>query len=93
VESRTLEWMADQDKWQDLRSVVRLESERHVGEHVGTEKHLYLSSVPAQAASVLQRAIRAHWGIENGLHWVLDVAMCEEENRVRKDHAGENLAL
>jgi predicted transposase YbfD/YdcC len=88
-----LAWFADLNKWQDLRSVVLVESERHVGEHVSTERRLYLSSLPAHDASVFQRAIRAHWGIENGLHWVLDVAMREDESRVRKDHAGENLAL
>jgi len=91
--SGQLEWFADRDKWQDLCSVVMVESERHLGDQVSGERRLYLSSLPAQDAAVFQRAIRTHWGSENGLHWVLDVAMREDDSRVRKDHAGENLAL
>jgi hypothetical protein len=65
-----LAWFADLDQWQDVRSVVLVESERPVGEHISTERRWYLSRLPAQDASVFQRAIRAHWGSENGLHWV-----------------------
>jgi predicted transposase YbfD/YdcC len=39
------------------------------------------------------QAIRSHWGIENGLHWTLDIAFAEDRSRVRKDHAPENLAV
>ena len=39
------------------------------------------------------RRVRAHWGIENSLHWVLDVAFQEDNCRIRKDHAPENLAI
>ena len=41
----------------------------------------------------MNRVIRTHWEIENKVHWVLDVAMREDENRARKDHSAENLAL
>ena len=88
-----LEWCADRDRGQDLRSVAMVESERHIGEAARGEWRLYLSSLLAHDASVFPYAIRAPWGIENSLHWVLDVAMREEESRVHKDHAGENLAL
>lgn len=56
------------------------------------EFSFYISSLPADAPS-LARAIRDHWGVENGLHWVLDCAFHEDPSRVRKDHGPENLAL
>ena len=78
--------------WPGLTSVVRVESTRRIGDAVSTEARHYLSSLPADAA-LLQRVIRGHWGVENRLHWVLDVAFREDDCRVRADHAPENLAL
>jgi predicted transposase YbfD/YdcC len=78
--------------WPNLQSVVRIESTRRVGTTVSTEARHYLSSLPADA-TVLSAAIRSHWGIENRLHWVLDVAFREDDCRVRLGHAAENLAI
>ena len=78
--------------WPNLRSVVCIESTRRIGDAVSTEARHYLSSLPADAA-LLQRVIRSHWGIENRLHWVLDLAFHEDSSRVRADHAPENLAV
>ncbi|WP_368664725.1 hypothetical protein [Zoogloea sp. LCSB751] len=44
------------------------------------------------SAVELAKAVRAHWGIENGVHWMLDVNFCEDAATVRKDHAAENLS-
>ncbi len=52
----------------------------------------YLTSQPG-AARPIAKAVRSHWGIENGLHWVLDVAFDEDQNRTRAGHSAENLAL
>jgi predicted transposase YbfD/YdcC len=78
--------------WPNLRSLALVEAERRVGDAVTTELRYYLSSLAPDAAA-LNRAIRAHWGIENRLHWVLDVAFREDLNRARTDHAPENLAV
>jgi predicted transposase YbfD/YdcC len=80
-------------QWHGLRTVALVISERQVaGQEATHEMRYFLSSLPAKAKS-LARAIRGHWGIENGLHWVLDVAFREDDSRVRKDNAPENLAL
>ncbi len=78
--------------WPGLRSVACVESTRRLGDVVTTEARHYLSSLPADAA-LLQRSIRSHWGVENRLHWVLDLAFHEDSSRVRADHAPENLAI
>lgn len=79
-------------RWANLRSVVCIESTRRSGETVSIEARHYLSSLPADAA-LLARTIRSHWGIENRLHWVLDVVFREDDSRVRADHAPQNLAI
>ena len=78
-------------EWEKLRSVCVVEATREIGAHTSTERRYYLSSLPPEAA-LLARAVRAHWGIENSLHWVLDVALCEDQCRVRTGHAATNLA-
>jgi predicted transposase YbfD/YdcC len=78
--------------WPNLRSLALVEAERRIGETVTIELRYYLSSLAPDAAA-LNRAIRAHWGIENRLHWVLDVAFDEDRSRARTDHAPETLAI
>ena len=55
------------------------------------ESRYYISSLKANASKLLS-AVRGHWGIENGLHWVLDMAFDEDHSRVRTGHADRNLA-
>jgi predicted transposase YbfD/YdcC len=78
--------------WPRLRSVVMVVAERRVGDAVSRETRYYLSSLPGEAAR-LGAAVRGHWGIENRLHWVLDIAFREDESRVRHGHADHNLAV
>lgn len=91
-----LEGLASCERWPELRTVVRVESIRQIGEKRSLEHRYYISSLGGatdQEAQRLNRVIRTHWEIENKVHWVLDVAMREDENRARKDHSAENLAL
>lgn len=67
-------------------------AERQVGEEVTRETRFYISSLVSDAQQMLQ-AIRGHWGIENGLHWVLDIAFREDDSRIRSEHAPENMAI
>jgi len=83
----------DEALWQDLRTISMVVSERQVeGEPATSEIRYYIGSNPGKAKEYA-RYIRGHWGIENSLHWVLDMAFDEDRNRTRKDHGPENLAL
>lgn len=78
--------------WPDVAAVVQVNRERTAGgERAGTT-HYYLTSYRGTAAE-LAGYVRGHWGIENGLHWVLDVAFREDQSRTRAGHAGTNLGM
>jgi predicted transposase YbfD/YdcC len=80
-------------QWVGLRSLGMVIRERQVGDaEPSDEVHHYLNSL-APKVKLFARAVRGHWGIENSLHWVLDIAFREDESRLRKDHGPENLAL
>ena len=90
--SDDIDWMADKTVWKGLRSVVMIESERTVGEKTSYERRYYLSSLAPDAAVIGER-VRGHWGIENQLHWVLDMAFDEDRSRIRRGHGPDNFAL
>lgn len=84
----------DAGGWESLASIIRVESERSIkatGE-VQASTRYYISSMTADATTFLS-AIRAHWGIENGLHWSLDVAFNEDADRKRAGNAAQNFSL
>ena len=79
--------------WKGLKSLVVIESERTVGDGERTlDRHWYISSRTGSAEFFLS-ARREHWSVENGLHWVLDVAFREDECRVREGDGAENLSV
>jgi predicted transposase YbfD/YdcC len=79
--------------WQGLRSLGMVYSERQVGDgKPEVETRFFISSLAPQV-KVFARAVRGHWGIENRLHWSLDVTFAEDQSRVRKDHGPANLGM
>ena len=85
------EWPVS-ERWRDLNTAVMVERSREVGGTKTTDCHYYVSSLEPDV-SKLADAIRSHWGIENGLHWLLDVAFDEDGRRIRDERAAENFAL
>lgn len=78
--------------WAGLQSVVMVIRVRQLWNKTTREVQFYLSSLPCDAQRI-GRAIRAHWGIENQLHWVLDVTFGEDASRIRNGHSPENFSL
>jgi len=91
-----LAMLADAAEWPALRTVVRVRAQRQIADTTTPEDRYYISSLadagPRTAGHALE-ATRSHWGIENRLHWVLDVAFRADDCRVRKDHGAENFAV
>lgn len=87
-----LSFLRKRKQWKGLKSIVRIIAQRQIGQKVETQTRYFISSLPADPKAIL-KAKRSHWKIENQVHWVLDIAFREDECRVRKDHAPENLAV
>jgi predicted transposase YbfD/YdcC len=86
-----LSGIRDRDLWADLHGACVAVSERTLGDKTSTEIRYYIGSFHGNVQQ-WARAIRGHWGIENGLHWVLDVDFREDHSRARAAHGAENLA-
>jgi predicted transposase YbfD/YdcC len=87
-----VEWLQERHAWPGLKSVIKVESRREIGAKVETETRFYLASA-ILTALVAAAFVRAHWGIENSLHWVLDVVMRDDESRVRTGNAAANMGI
>jgi predicted transposase YbfD/YdcC len=80
------------EQWKGLRRIVKITSTRVIDNVSSTEERFYISSLVADAKR-FNELVRSHWGIENSLHWVLDVQFNEDNSRKRKDNAAQNFAL
>lgn len=86
-------WLDPEARWPGVRTLVRVTATRRVGAQDATTSVRYdLSSLPGEARPIAA-AVRSHWGIENSLHWVLDMAFREDESRARTGFSARNLAV
>jgi predicted transposase YbfD/YdcC len=98
IETRTgtvctdIGWAQEQHAWPGLAAIGKMVRTRETQGKIATDTSYYLLSTPL-SASRFTEVVRAQWGIENGLHWVLDVTMNEDRKRNWKDHGPENIAL
>lgn len=91
VEDDAIRWLEKGNLWPGLKSIAAVESHRKISGKTTVETRYFISSLAGRAAK-LANAVREHWGIENSLHYVLDVTLNEDASRIRKDNAPENLA-
>lgn len=100
IETRTYVWVTELDwldrpirqHWPKLAGVGMVERTRDINGKTSVEKAFYIGSKGIANSETFANAARSHWGIENKLHWVLDVTFREDDCRVRKGHAPQNLS-
>ena len=87
-----LEWLDKKQNWAGLNTIGMVKSHRTINGKTAVEVRYYISSLEMNA-KLLGSAVRQHWGIENSLHWILDIAFREDECRIRKGNAAENIGI
>lgn len=87
-----LRYIASIGDWPGLQSIGMIEAKRRTSEGTTVKRRYFISSLPSNAERLLYAA-RTYWGIENKLHWILDLAFREDESRVRKGNGPQNFAL
>lgn len=86
-----LRWIEQWQAWKNLHTLIKIESTRTLDNKTTTENRYYISSLNTDAKNISE-AIRKHWGIENSLHWILDVAYREDDCRMRNGCSAENFS-
>lgn len=90
--TNNIQWLPKIDEWKDIKSIVMVKSTREVRKNISVENRFYLTSLPPEP-ELVGKVIRSHWGIENSLHWILDVTFREDDSRIKEKNAIENIAL
>lgn len=97
VEQRTyylsteVDWYEDKAQWQGLHAIGMVRSKVECNGHISTDIRYFITSL--DDVTTFSNAVRKHWGIENSLHWCLDMTFHEDYSRIRKDHSAENMAV
>jgi len=86
------QWVPQRSEWAALRSFSCVESVRTTDEHTSTDRRYYISDLDGRDAPAMLGYVRGHWGIENKLHWSLDVTFREDTLRNRVGHSAENFS-
>ena len=89
--SSDLSSLSGVEKWNGLKAIGMVESERHSGGRVSMERRYFITSLGD--VKLFQQAVRSHWGIENRLHWRLDVTFREDESRIRRGNGAHNIGV
>jgi predicted transposase YbfD/YdcC len=87
-----LHYIGTLGEWHGLQSIAMVESQRQAGDQTTVKRRYFISSLKSDA-KLLLHAVRGHWGIENKVHWVLDVTFREDDCRIRKGNGAENFAV
>ena len=91
-EPEFIDYLNPDGAWTGFQSIGMVEAERRIGDETTRETRYYISSLPGDAI-IFSEAVRGHWGIENSVHWVLDIAFREDDSRIRKGHGAQNFAI
>lgn len=89
---RRVDLLDGPEKWRGLGCIIRIEATREVKQVKSSETRYYISSLKA-GANTFNHAVKMHWGVENSLHWVLDMVFREDECRKRMENSARNFAL
>ena len=84
--------LKEQHNWPYLKALVEVKSKREIKGVISEETRYYITSLEADAEKI-GKAIRSHWAIENSLHWILDISFRDDESRIRKGNAPQNIAI
>ena len=87
-----IECLGVKSSWANITSIGLVESRFEETGSVSTQQRFYLTSLPCDAVRFAQ-AVREHWGVENSLHWVLDVSFREDDCRIRQGDGAQNMAV
>ncbi len=90
-DNNILRYMRGYENWEKLKTVSRIRAQRWIGDEKSCEDRYHIASLTG--AKKVLTSVRSHWGIENKLHWTLDMAFDEDRSRIRKGHGAENFAL